>query len=105
MAKTNGPLMSLSAAGTVAGCMTYRTTAGKQIAQGQTIRRAQPTQAQTENRAAFSECAQHWHTIDTTERDLWAALALRLRLPVFACYAQEWNRQNATAAAPPIIPA
>lgn len=105
MAKTHGPLMSLNASGTIAGCATYRQTAGKNIAQAQTMRRAKPTESQSENRAAWAACAAHWRTIDTAPRAQWATLAARLSLPPFAFYAQEWHRQQSTALNPPLLPA
>lgn len=97
--------MSLNAAGTIAGCLTYRTTNRVNVAQVQTFRSQFATAAQVLNRASYREAAAAWRTIDTATRNKWHTKAAALSLPPFAAFAQEWKRQQITAPNLPLLPA
>lgn len=104
MAKTTAPLFSLSASGTVARALSFRTTAGRQVAQVPKLRQAPQTAVQVANSANWRDACRYWFAMSDQLKDEWRALGAATSTPPLAVWCREWVRQRATPSTPPLIP-
>lgn len=105
MARISGPLMSFAAAGSVGSTATYRTLAGRAVAQRWASPRAAPTDAQNDIRNRGKWAAANWPQLDQKARTRWLAAAAAASIPTFAFYLREFILQNCGQFDQPLIPA
>lgn len=75
MVRTKAPLVSLDAAGQIAGVMIHQTWKGRTYARKLTIPNNPNTAAQVGVRVMMSYLTKHWATLGPTTRDTWNELA------------------------------
>lgn len=75
MARTTGPLASLSAAGTLVPGITFRRRGGLTICERTPYHAIKPTQASIANQTIIKCLTAWWHTVTAPERFGWDALA------------------------------
>ena len=104
MAKLKGPLMSISATGTVGGIITY--TAGKKsnTAKAKKKRKDRPTKAQIDTRRAWQYGWAFWNSMTPAERLDWTTYAALRGLGGHAMFLRHWMLQNSTPTNPPEFP-
>lgn len=105
MAKLQGPLLSFSAAGTVAGLLTFRTINGRPTVQRAPQVSPPPSPNQIDIRARGTNAARQWRALTPAQRDEWRPIATQRALPMFAAYLSEFIRQHCDDYTPPRIPA
>lgn len=104
MAKTTAPLFSLSASGTVARAVSFRTTAGRQVAQAPKLRPSPKSEALAAAQASWRNACQHWYALEPAHRQAWMNTAAQFSLPPLALWCREWTDQRATPTTPPHLP-
>lgn len=104
MAKTTAPLYSLSASGTIARAVSYRTSAGQQIAQAPKLRQSPPSAILAASQGRWQEACSTWCSIDPAVRQEWQTAAQSTNLPPMALWCREWTTQRATPSTLPRIP-
>jgi hypothetical protein len=105
MAKVTGPLLSISAAGTVGDAVTFRRAAGKNIVSAKSKGAAAPSAAQLAERQRAAWAAESWRAIDGKAKPQWLAAAAAAALPVFGLYMREFILQQCGAGDQPMFPA
>lgn len=105
MAKIQGPLLSFSAAGTVAGLLNFRTIGRGPIVQRAQILSPTPTPRQQDVTQRGAEAASSWRAMSKAERDEWRPIAQRRAIPIFAAYLAEYIGQFSNPYTPPRLPA
>lgn len=71
MAKTQNPLFSLTAHGTIARNLTYSKKLSAQLTRWQKKNRDAQSAAQSTERTLFNAARNHWNTLTQTEKALW----------------------------------
>lgn len=104
MPKITAPLFSLTAAGTIAGLITYRTNGRAQIAQANRTEQPTRTPRQARHRTLFLRAANAWHEVPAETRTKWRDLAVRQTLTAWNLYLREYLAQNVIEGQQPIIP-
>lgn len=104
MAKTQGPLFSLGASGTVAKLLTFNQSNDTPVARKKPRASTSATTDQQAARADFANAAQAWRALPQAERDTWKSIAAQTGRPAFAKYFLEWKAQASTPAQPPYLP-
>lgn len=105
MAKIQGPLFSVSAAGTVGKVLQFRRLRGCAVVSFPTVPAAPPSAPQIAERARCSDAAAAWRDLGDDERYLWIALATTHNLNPWLEFFREWQRQRIVAPALPELPA
>lgn len=105
MARIKGPLMSITASGSLAGTLVFRQTA--RGAQAQAMPTSQPpaTPAQAACRADFKAAADAWRTLDAETRADWQTVAAVRHRSARQFFLAEWRVQHSTPENLPRIPA
>lgn len=89
MARTNGPLLSLSARGTIADAITYRRHPHATVTTRKPATPASWSAAQTDHRATVAALALAWRSASTEDHASWDALAIPRRTTRWAEYSRE----------------
>lgn len=105
MAKLRGPLMSISATGSIASLLTYRATRTGSVVQRPPIPRAPPTFPQTSERARCAATAANWRTLDAAARAPWDALATARGSSPWITFFTESTIQQIVPPDLPLLPA
>jgi len=105
MTKLRGPLMSISATGSIGRTITYRATRWGARAQHHSVPRAAPSTAQLAERQRRRDAGATWRALDAPTRAKWGALAAaNLRNP-WIVFAGEYVLQQCSPPDTPLIPA
>ena len=104
MAKIQGPLMSLSASGTVAGQLTYRATRTGNVVQRPPVPTGAASDAQRAERLRFAGALHQWDILDSGIQDQWTAAGLAFGLPAYKLFTREYLLQQCSGASLPLIP-
>jgi len=86
MAKLTGPLMSLSASGTIADALTFRTQNGRAVVHKKMKPRLRQSQAQQERQAIYAGICSTWNTLSELEKSLWTAQGAFTNITGFNAY-------------------
>jgi len=93
MPKVTGPLMSISASGTVAGTVNYRETKRGSIARIHSQPSGDPSSEQLSIRAINKQVSQAWASVSTEERETWSERAEAQSYSTFnAFFVENFNR-------------
>lgn len=104
MAKIQGPLFSVSAAGSIASALTFRRTARGQIAQMPPIPQAAASAHQLAERQRMRDAASSWNALDATAKAPWVAIGLATGRAPWLAYWREWQFQYASPGTTLLIP-
>lgn len=105
MAKIQGPLFSVSAAGSVGKVIQFRRLAGLAVAGRLSVPLAPPTAAQMVERSRCSIAAAAWRDLDADTRNLWIALSVTHNLNPWLEFWREWQFQRIEPPDLPELPA
>jgi hypothetical protein len=97
MAKIKGPLMSLTASGSIAQTLTMLRQSGRNIAKRKSAPTGAPTTAQLERRAQYRARATGWSALSPTEQDGWRDIGAPRRITGF----NAWMSAGLAAGAAP----
>jgi hypothetical protein len=106
MAKVKGPLMSLSATGTIAGSVTFSNWKGIPTARIKSAPTNPNTAGQQAQRTTFSNAVASWKAQDAGDQETWTnrAKALGLKMSGFNLYTREYIKQGVVDPAVPDLP-
>lgn len=104
MAKVQGPLMSISASGSVGKILTFRACRRGSVVQLLSAPTGAPSAAQQSERARMQDARAAYRALTAPERIEWQTLAIARALPAWPLYWQEWQFQHSAAGRPPRIP-
>jgi len=105
MAKTRGPLFSVTASGTISKAVSFRTTKDGNIATGYHYPgsriKTNPSIIQIERRNRFSELATAWANLSTEEKEEYNERAIPLRMTGWNLYLREGLNVTSFSTKPP----
>jgi hypothetical protein len=104
MSSVQGPLLSLTARGTVGGVIVYRTSARGTTVSRSPSRTPPPSAAQTARRERYRNAVAEWRTLDSTERQAWKDAAGSTNLTGYNVWIRQYLLQNITPPGRPNLP-
>ena len=106
MAKVKGPLMSLSASGTIADSMTFGKWKGINTVRIKSTPTNPNTASQQAHRTTFSNAVASWKAQDQTTQTTWNDRAQEMGLVMsgFNLYTQQYIKQGVVDPATPTLP-
>ena len=104
MAKITGPLMSLSASGTVGKIAAFRATKGGSVCAMKPDRYAQNTQAMLVNQQRMKDARASFSNLSTEDLGYWKLAAEYKNMEVWPFFFAEYNFQYVQAPDAPLIP-
>lgn len=96
MAKIQGPLMSITAAGSIGSMLTYSTTTSSPVAKRISAPAKRTSAAQQARRVIYLDAVTAWHALTETEKAEYSAQAKPLNITGYNLFLS----QNLTAAPP-----
>lgn len=104
MAKTKGPLFSLSASGTIGKLISFRMgKTGPEVTK-KPHPKTQPSEQQAIERQRMKDARAGFLTLSGEDLTNWQALATVKNRPTWNVFFQEWQRQQVEAGQMPLIP-
>ena len=105
MAKIQGPLMSMSASGSIADAVTHRATKHGAVAQAKSKPTGPASEAQHRERLRFANAMHQWDSLTPEQRAPWEALATAHPLNDYKIFVREYLLQQVVPPNLPLIPA
>ena len=106
MAKVKGPLLSLSASGSIADSMTFGKWKGVNTCRIKSVPTNPNTAGQQAQRTTFQNAVNSWKAQDQATQDSWTsrARAMGLNMSGFNLYVREYIKQGIVDPATPTLP-
>lgn len=105
MAKVQGPLMSVSASGSVANAATHRATKHGAVVQQKSKPTGPASEAQQRERLRFANAMHQWDQLTTEQRAPWVLLATTHPLDDYKIFVREYLLQQCVPPNLPLVPA
>lgn len=104
MARTKGPLFSVSASGDFRGVMEFRSGGGRTIVAGAKQSHPARTAAQQAQAQKFTRAKDQWNLLSADARQVWRTAAQGMGVTGYQLYISEYINQNVTPPDQPTPP-